>query len=53
MVRTTSNDDPDEEEVADTENKDATAGDWGHIDPAESNDPFPDPNEPSAPGSAV
>ena len=53
MVRTTSNDDPDEEEEADTENEDETAGDWGHIDPAESNGPFPDPNEPSAPGSAV
>ena len=50
---TTSNDDPDEEEEADTENEDETAGDWGHIDPAESNGPFPDPNEPSAPGSAV
>lgn len=49
---TTSNDDPDEE--ADTEeNEDEERGDWGHVDPAESNSPFPDSNEPSAPGSAV
>ncbi len=51
---TTSNDDPDEDTAADTEeNEEETAGDWGHVDPAESNSPFPDSNEPTAPGSAV
>lgn len=49
----TSNDDPDEDEVEDTEDEEDAAGDWGHVDPAESNGPFPDPNAPTAPGSAV
>lgn len=26
---------------------------WGDIDPQTNNSPFPDPNEPTAPGSAV
>eukprot|EP01136_Pigoraptor_vietnamica_P034059 Opistho-1_new@97608 len=52
--------DPDEEEEDDEEDDDEEneedddeRGDWGHIDPAESNSPFPDPNAPTAPGSAV
>lgn len=54
-----SNDDSDEEEEDDQEDDDDSeeeeeeAGDWGHVDPAESNSPFPDSNAPSAPGSAV
>ena len=48
------NAEPDEEEEAETEDtEDEDAGDWGHVDPAESNSPFPDSNEPSAPGSAI
>ena len=42
---------PEENEEADTEEEEA--GDWGHVDPADGNSPFPDTNEPSAPGSAV
>jgi hypothetical protein len=42
--------DDDEE---DKEDKDDDAGDWGHVDPAEGNSPFPDSNDPTAPGSAV
>ncbi len=46
-------DDPDEDEdTADDEDED-DKGDWGHVDPYENNGPFPDPNEPTAPGSAV
>lgn len=48
-----SNVDPDEEEDESDTEDDEEAGDWGHIDPAESNSPFPDPNAPTAPGSAV
>lgn len=44
---------PDEDEDEEEEKDDDAAGDWGHVDPAESNGPFPDPNAPSAPGSAV
>lgn len=43
-------DDPDDDEDDDD---DDDAGDWGHVDPAESNSPFPDSNDPSGPGSAV
>jgi hypothetical protein len=46
-----SNDDPNPKEDEDDDNDDA--GDWGHVDPAEGNGPFPDPNAPSGPGSAV
>ena len=46
--------DPDpKEEEEDNEEEEDTAGDWGHVDPAEGNGPFPDPNAPSSPGSAV
>lgn len=41
------------EENEDNEEEEEEAGDWGHVDPAESNSPFPDSNAPSAPGSAV
>lgn len=44
-------DDPDEEEEEDED--DDYIGDWGHTDPAEGNSPFPDPMDPSGPGSAV
>ncbi|MCF6130885.1 hypothetical protein [Flavobacterium wongokense] len=40
------NDDKDKEEEEEE-------GDWGHVDPAEGNSPFPDSNDPSGPGSAV
>ena len=43
----------DDDEDNDEEEEEEEAGDWGHIDPAESNSPFPDSNAPSAPGSAV
>ncbi len=43
-------DDPKDEEEDEEENDE---GDWGHIDPAEGNSPFPDSNDPSGPGSAV
>ena len=56
-------DDPDSEEEEEEddlednedneEEEEEESGDWGHIDPAESNSPFPDSNAPSAPGSAV
>lgn len=47
-------DDDDEEEDDDTEeNEEDEDGDWGHVDPAEGNSPFPDSNDPSGPGSAV
>ncbi len=52
-------DDPDEGEDEDEnedENEDEDEyekGDWGHVDPAESNGPFPDSNAPGFPGSAV
>lgn len=45
-------DDEDEEED-DEEEEEEESGDWGHTDPAESNSPFPDSNEPSFPGSAI
>lgn len=46
--------DDDEEDDEDfEEDNDEENGDWGHVDPYESNSPFPDPNAPSAPGSAV
>ena len=51
-----SNDDPDEDEedeVDANDEEEETAGDWGHVDPAGGNSPFPDSNEPSSPGSAV
>lgn len=49
-----SNDDPDPDDADDNDDDDDDeAGDWGHVDPAESNSPFPDPNEPGFPGSAV
>ncbi len=41
--------DKEENEVEEDDEK----GDWGHVDPAESNSPFPDSNDPSSPGSAV
>lgn len=41
-------DENDEDEDEDDENRD-----WGHVDPAENNSPFPDSNEPSAPGFAI
>lgn len=53
------NDDPDpddeeeEEEEETKEDEDDEAGDWGHVDPAEGNSPFPDSNAPGFPGSAV
>jgi len=46
------NDDPDDEDE-DEEDEDDEKGDWGHVDPAEGNSPFPDPMDPAAPGSAV
>jgi hypothetical protein len=46
------NDDPEDEEEDDTEEED-NSGDWGHVDPAEGNSPFPDSKDPSGPGSAV
>lgn len=45
-------DDPDPKEE-DDEEEDEEEGDWGHVDPAEGNGPFPDSNDPSGPGSAV
>lgn len=45
--------DDDDNDDNDDEDEDDEAGDWGHVDPAESNGPFPDPNEPGFPGSAV
>ena len=43
-----------EEEDADSEeDEEEEEGDWGHVDPAEGNSPFPDSNAPSGPGSAV
>lgn len=44
--------DDDDNDDDEKEDEDA-AGDWGHVDPAEGNSPFPDPNAPTAPGSAV
>ena len=35
------------------ESEDDGDGDWGSVDPAEDNSPFPDSNDPSGPGSAV
>lgn len=50
----TARDDEDEDKDNDeTDNEDDDAGDWGHVDPAEGNSPFPDPMDPSGPGSAV
>jgi hypothetical protein len=49
-------DDPDpvdEDEDDDDTEDDDEAGDWGHVDPAEGNSPFPDDMDPSGPGSAV
>ncbi|MEO5776667.1 MAG: hypothetical protein ABIQ27_07160 [Flavobacterium sp.] len=51
-------DDEDEDEDDDNDNdddndEDDEKGDWGHVDPAEGNSPFPDSNEPGFPGSAV
>ena len=49
-------DDPDEEadeEEEENDDEEEQSGDWGHIDPAEGNSPFPDPNAPTSPGSAV
>lgn len=46
------NPDPANEETEDEDEED-DAGDWGHVDPNESNSPFPDSNDPSGPGSAV
>jgi hypothetical protein len=43
----------DEEEEDDAEEEEDENADWGHIDPAEGNSPFPDSNDPSGPGSAV
>lgn len=45
------NPDPDEDD--EEEESDDDAGDWGHVDPNEGNGPFPDPTDPSGPGSAV
>lgn len=47
--------DPDDEDDEDEDDEDEAeeARDWGHVDPAESNSPFPDPMDPAAPGSAV
>lgn len=45
--------DPDDEEEEETDDDENEAGDWGHVDPAEGNSPFPDPNAPTSPGSAV
>ena len=43
-----------QEEQDNEEDEEEDAGDWGHVDPEESHNPFsPDPNEPTAPGSAV
>lgn len=42
--------DPDEDDEDEEEDDE---GDWGHVDPAEGNSPFPDSNDPSGPGSAV
>jgi hypothetical protein len=51
---TGSNDDPDEDEEEETEEeREERSKDWGHVDPAEGNSPFPDSNDPTAPGSAV
>ena len=43
----------DEEEEDEEDDEEEESGDWGHVDPAESNGPFSDPNAPTAPGSAV
>lgn len=53
-----SSDDPDpvEKDDDDDDSQDANtveSGDWGHVDPAEGNSPFPDSTDPSGPGSAV
>lgn len=45
--------DPDDEDEEETEEEEDENADWGHIDPAEGNSPFPDSNDPSGPGSAV
>lgn len=45
------NDDDENEE--EEEEEEVEKGDWGHVDPAETNSPFPDPLAPTAPGSAV
>jgi hypothetical protein len=50
MYASGNNDDPDDDE---DEDEDEEEGDWGHVDPAEGNSPFPDNNDPSGPGSAV
>ena len=41
------------EDKDDDEKEEEKSGDWGHVDPAESDSPFPNPNAPTAPGSAV
>jgi hypothetical protein len=46
-------DDDDEDDNDEDDNDDDEEGDWGHVDPAEGNSPFPDSNDPSGPGSAV
>lgn len=46
-------DDPDDDDDDTDDDTDDEAGDWGHVDPAEGNSPFPDSNDPSGPGSAV
>ena len=47
-------DDPeDDEDDEEEEGNDDEGRDWGHVDPAENNGPFPDPNEPSFPGSGI
>lgn len=51
-------DDDDENEDDEDVNEDDDAdddepADWGHTDPAEGHSPFPDPMDPSGPGSAV
>ncbi len=37
----------------DEEEKEERTSDWGNVDPQTDNSPFPDPNAPTAPGSAV
>lgn len=45
--------DPDQEQTKADDKEEEDLQDWGHVDPAEGNSPFPDSNDPSGPGSAV
>ena len=47
------NQDDDADEDVNEDDEAEEPGDWGHTDPAEGHSPFPDPMDPSGPGSAV